>query len=121
MTQTGTYVLCPGQGLVQVSREIPRIASSVWMPKGDRPHYDPSARCRFESKADKRAWMSRYGLKEGGLITNPDKRWDGPTKNARKISWQRQQERARFTDWVKTQGGVTGLLDRAQRQQERHV
>jgi hypothetical protein len=115
MSQTGTYVLEPGKGLVKVSPEgyVPNLASSVYVPKGDVPHYDPSARVRFDSKAQKRQWMKRWGLKEGGLIRNTDQRLDfSQVRNAKQPSVTAQAQRARNAAWVRSQGGTEGLLQR---------
>lgn len=75
MTQTGTYVLEPGQGLVKVSDAVPSLARPVYFNKGGVPSYDRSARRAFDSKAQKRAWLKAAGMREGGII-NPKRRWD---------------------------------------------
>ena len=114
MNQTGTYVYAPGQGLVRVSPPgyVPPLARPVYAPKGDLPHYDRSARCKFESKAEKRAWLKRWGLREGGLITNPDKRWEGTTRNSAQRSWESKRDSAKRRTYIQSQGGVNGLLDK---------
>lgn len=121
MNQTGTYVYVPGQGCVQVSDAVPHLASHVWTPKGDRPYYDKSLRMRIESKAHKRHVLKEAGMKEGGLIRNPDKRWDGPTKNSAKLSWKKKREAIRRQDWIRSHGGVDGVLNRLATQKESHV
>lgn len=114
MNQTGTYVHVPGEGLVMISDATPNLAASVWMPRGDIKYYDKSARRWFESKADKREWLQRNGLKEGGIIRNPDKRWDGPTRNASKPTAEQRRQRQLSRQWVQSQGGASGLLSKLQ-------
>ena len=108
MSDTGTYVASP-QGLIKVSDEIPSLARPIYAPKGDLPHYDPSAQQHFQSKAHKRAWMQQNGLREGGLI-NPDKRLEGHWKNASKPSLSQRKERQAVQAMVQAQGGTEGLL-----------
>ena len=111
MNATGTYVYIQGQGLVKVSDEIPRVTHrDCWMPKGDVAYYDKSARRKFESRAQKRAWLKKHGMREGGLITNPDKRWEGPTKNATKLSAEKKAQIRRANEWVNAQGGSENAI-----------
>ena len=120
-SMTGTYVYEPGQGLVKISPPgfVPPLARMVYVPKGDVPHYDPSARTRFESKAQKRAWLKRHHLREGGII-RPDTRVEGHFKNRSRPSLEQQRNRLRRQDYIMQQGGTQGLLNRLQ-QQEAHV
>lgn len=115
---TGTYAHLLGQGLVKVSEDVPHLASSVWMPKGDIKYFDKSARRWFESKSDKRQWLEANGMKEGGMIRNPDKRWDGPVKNATKYKPTGEQQRLKKARaaYIQSQGGVNGLLDKFSKQ-----
>jgi hypothetical protein len=115
MNQSGHYEHISGQGWVKTSEAIPVIANHVFVPKGDLPHYDPSLRMRIESRAHKRQVLKESGLKEGGIIRNPDKRWDGPTKNSSKPTLEQKSEWARRQAWIQSQGGVNGLLHRVQR------
>ena len=115
MSHTGHYEYVTGQGWVKTSEAIPTLESGVYFNKGNVPQYDPSARVCFESKTHKRQWMNQWGMKEGGIITNPDQRWDGPSKNRVKPSWHQQHAKARAKAWVVSQGGTAGLLDRLAR------
>jgi len=110
--RTGTYAVIDGV-VRKVSETIPTLERPVYMPKGDLPHYDPSAKRRFESKAEKRAWLKQYGLREGGIVT-PGKRWDGPTRNSRKLSWERKQEKRKSQERIRAMGGVSALLNQLQ-------
>lgn len=112
--QSGTYRVQPGVGLVKVSEAIPSLARPVFAPKGDLPHYDPSARCRFESKKEKRRWLTRYGLREGGII-DPDTRLAGQWRNATKPSMESRKAREFSQAWIKRHGGAEGMLNRLQR------
>ena len=115
MSQTGTYVHLPGQGLVKVSDEVPCVTHrDAWMPKGDVPYYDKSAQQKFESRAHKRRWLKRYGMKEGGVITSTDKRWEGPTRNATKPTFAQKKARQEAQARLAAQGGTAGLLQRVQ-------
>ena len=112
MNRTGHYEYVPSQGWVKCGDEIPTLADHVWTPKGDVPYYDKGLRMKIESKAHKRLVMKEAGLKEGGVITNPDKRWDGHTKNSAKYKPTAAQraERQKRHDWIRSQGGAEGLL-----------
>ena len=56
--------------------DIPAIGHTnkreAWMPKGNVKYFDRSANRWFHSRAEKRQWLTKHGLREGGLI-NPDK------------------------------------------------
>lgn len=112
MSQTGTYVLEPGRGLVKVSDAIPPLKLGVWTPKGDLPYYDKSCRMRFESKAHKRAWLSTHGMSEAGIIRKKDWRPMHGAKNPQKPSWQARQRKEQANAWVAQQGGTSGLLEK---------
>lgn len=114
MSNTGTYTYIPGEGLVKISDDVPRLARQVWMPKGDVKYYDKSARQWFHSKAEKRQWLNANKMREGGIITNPDKRWDGPTRNRTKPTLEQRAAKRRAQEWVQSQGGTAGLLNRLQ-------
>lgn len=124
MNHTGTYMNIPGQGVVKVSEEIPSLTPAVYAPKGDIPHYDRSAMRQFESKADKRQWMQKYGLKEMGTV-KPDSRWGwtGESKNPRKSTPTSEQIRLRkiSQDYVASKGGTEGLLKRIANQEGHFV
>ena len=113
MNHSGTYVHMPGYGIVKVSSDVPRLAPSCFVPKGDVKHYDRSALRTFYSKAEKRVWMKQWGLKEGGIV-QPGKRWEGVSKNTRKPTAAQRQERTQMKAWVASQGGTQGLLKRVQ-------
>jgi hypothetical protein len=113
MNHSGTYVYEPGHGLVKISEAMPRLAASVFVPRGDVPHYDKGAMRHFESKAEKRQWMSQHGLKEGGIVT-PGKRWEGHARNRGKISVQAKAAAQQRQAYIASQGGTQGLLDRIQ-------
>lgn len=49
----------------------------VWMPKGDLSYFDKSARRRFESRREKRDWLTQHGMREAGELINPNKAPDG--------------------------------------------
>ena len=121
MNHTGHYTYQPGQGWVKVDEEIPTLARPVYVPKGDLPNYVPSARRQFESKAEKRQWLKANHLREGGIITNSDKRWNGPTRNATKPSWDAQKAQAQRHTYIQSQGGTQGLLDRIQQGKGHYV
>ena len=110
MSSTGTYVLTQ-HGLKKVSDAVPAIARPVFFNKGGVPSYDPSARRMFNSKQEKRVWLKENGLREGGII-NPDKPFGG--KYQRKISWVDKQASLKRQEWIKSQGGTSGLLNRLQ-------
>ena len=114
MNRTGHYKHVSGQGWVKTSEEIPTLAEGVYFNNGNVPHYDPSARVRFESKTHKRMWLQRYGMKEGGIV-KPGRRWDDRSKNRSKPTGEQQQAKAKAKAWVVSQGGTNGLLDRLQR------
>lgn len=50
---------------------------NAWMPKGDLPYFDHSARRVFQSRAEKRRWLTQHGMREAGECYNPDKAPDG--------------------------------------------
>ena len=52
--------------------EAPRVFRDAWMPKGDVPYFDKSARKTFYSRREKREWLKTHGLREGGII-HPNK------------------------------------------------
>ena len=111
MSHTGHYEWVEGSWC-KISDAIPTLAMDVYFNRGGVSRYDPSARCTFQSKSDKRLWLKRWGLKEGGIIRNPDKRWEGSTRNASRPSLAQRQERARQRAWMASRGGVQGLLAR---------
>ena len=117
---TGTYKFREGHW-VRVSKEIPKIQCGVYFNKGGVPSFDPSAKRVHQSKADKRAWMKRHGLKEGGII-NPDKRLEGSWLNASKPTFEQRKRKKVSQDWIVNQGGTSGLLDRLEKKRNRaHV
>ena len=115
MSLTGTYLYVPGEGLVKVSDEVPRVTHrDAWMPKGDLKYYDKSARRWFHSRSEKRQWLKEHKLREGGRITCTDKRWEGPTRNATKPTMAQKKARTERQAWLASQGGTAGLLKRVQ-------
>jgi hypothetical protein len=112
---TGTYLHVPGEGLVKVSEEIPCVSHrEAWMPKGGYRYYDKSAHRWFDSKTEKRQWLKTHGMREGGIITNTDKRWEGVARNATKPSWVARHAHQQRQAALQAQGGTQGLLDRIQ-------
>lgn len=99
---------------MKVSDEVPHLSTHVWTPKGDLSYYDKSLRMKIESKAHKRQVLKEFGMKEGGLIRNTDKRWDSQTRNATKPSWETKRASKQRKAYIQSQGGVNGLLDRIQ-------
>jgi hypothetical protein len=74
----------------------------------------------FESKEHKRTWLKENKMREGGVITNTDKRWEGPVKNAHKYNPTGEQKRLSVArkSYIQSQGGVNGLLDKFEKQGE---
>ncbi|HAM40604.1 MAG TPA: hypothetical protein DCP69_04520 [Candidatus Omnitrophica bacterium] len=116
---TGTYAVVDGQ-VRKVSDSIPTLARPVYFNKGGVPSYDPSAKRTFQSKLEKRSWLKKYGLREGGIVV-PGKRWDGPTHKATKLSWEKKQAHRQRQAFIQARGGVNGLLDRIQRKEGIYV
>ena len=71
MNKTGHYVFRDGN-LVKISDDIPSLQRPVYFNRGGVPYFDKSARRVFNSKQEKREWLKKNGLREGGII-NPNK------------------------------------------------
>ncbi len=100
---------------MKLSDDVPHLASHVWTPKGDVPYYDKSLRMRIESKAHKRIVLKESGHKEGGIIRNPDKRWDGHVRNASKPTYAQRLASQKRHEWVSSQGGYEGIRRRIEK------
>ena len=95
----------PPAGLHENRRE-------VFWPKslGSRDYHEPSLRETFTSKSQMRRYLATHGLRDAGERVNPNKSIAGREKMRRDPVLQRK-----IQDYVKTQGGAGGLLDRIQR------
>ena len=56
-----------------VDRTLAQNKREAWMPKGDVAYFDKAARQRFESRRQKRAWLTQHGMREAGELLNPRK------------------------------------------------
>lgn len=56
----------------------------AWMPKNGEGYFDHSARRYFNTKLEKRAWLSRHGMREAGELYNPSKSIGGTEGNVRR-------------------------------------
>ncbi len=110
MNRTGHYEYVPSRGWVKMGEEIPTLKRPVFFNKGNVPEYDPSARETFQSKDHKRQWLKDNHLREGGRITSPDRRWDGPTRNGTKPTMAQRAARKRSQEWIRAHGGAERLL-----------
>lgn len=91
----------PAEAVAQNKRE-------AWMPKGDLPYFDKAANRWFQSRREKRAWLTQHNMREAGELINPNKHIQGRLKT--KPSPERERARA----WFQSQGGTEGLLKRLQ-------
>ena len=93
----------PPTGLHENKREC-------YFPLGKAEHYDPSLRKTFTSKTEMRRYMATHKLRDAGERVNPSKHISGRPK----VSEEARQSHAIAHEWIRTHGGVEGLLRRAQ-------